>query len=352
MKWLAAVLVVLALVALAVGCEEEEKEAGTATPSPGATATATPDRTPSADATPTPEATPTPFAAQGLQSICLEVHQSYPDIEEEFSLPIAETLQRILAGPGVQVVAEGTPCDATFTVALTGEPVGASYGEPGGPSRFCYTGAKVDGEVTLTVPGRAPLTVPIGGEDLIATYVSITSCPSETLAPFDEVWPKAVFDGLAGLWLASLWPPLQVFAQGLEDEVSSVREAAAGALGKVGPEEGVVPALIRTLEDDEDEYVRGAAAWALGDIGPEEGVVPALIRALEEDEKSWVRRSAAWGLEKIGPEAVDAVPALIQTLGVEDEYERWDAAKALEAIAEQDLGEDADRWRQWWEAQQ
>lgn len=59
MKWLAALLLPLALLTLAVACEEEEQEAATATPSPAATATATPQVTASPEATPTSEATPT-----------------------------------------------------------------------------------------------------------------------------------------------------------------------------------------------------------------------------------------------------------------------------------------------------
>jgi pyruvate/2-oxoglutarate dehydrogenase complex dihydrolipoamide acyltransferase (E2) component len=58
MKWFAALVLPLALLALVVACEEEEEEAATATPSPAATATATPQATPSPEPTLTPEATP------------------------------------------------------------------------------------------------------------------------------------------------------------------------------------------------------------------------------------------------------------------------------------------------------
>lgn len=56
MKWLATLLLPLALLALVVACEEEEEEAATATASPAATAT--PQATPSPEPTLTPEATP------------------------------------------------------------------------------------------------------------------------------------------------------------------------------------------------------------------------------------------------------------------------------------------------------
>lgn len=56
MKWFAALVLPLALLALVVACEEEEEEAATATPSPAATATGTPEPRRSPEATPTPEA--------------------------------------------------------------------------------------------------------------------------------------------------------------------------------------------------------------------------------------------------------------------------------------------------------
>jgi len=65
---------------------------------------------------------------QDIQTLCLEVEQSYPQIEEEFAEPIAEAVRHTLAGLGLQVVAVGTPCDATLTFTLTGTALGASYG--------------------------------------------------------------------------------------------------------------------------------------------------------------------------------------------------------------------------------
>ncbi len=59
MKWFAALVLPLALLALGVACEQEEEEAATAMPSPAATAEATPELTPSPEATASPVATTT-----------------------------------------------------------------------------------------------------------------------------------------------------------------------------------------------------------------------------------------------------------------------------------------------------
>lgn len=63
MKWFAALVFPLALLALGVACEEEEEEAATATPSPAATAAASPETTPSPEPTLTSEASITPVEA-------------------------------------------------------------------------------------------------------------------------------------------------------------------------------------------------------------------------------------------------------------------------------------------------
>jgi hypothetical protein len=71
MKWFAALVLPLALLALVVACEEEEEGPAAVTPSPAATATATatPQATPTAEPTPTSEPTPTPTPTpRGLPS--------------------------------------------------------------------------------------------------------------------------------------------------------------------------------------------------------------------------------------------------------------------------------------------
>lgn len=135
-----------------------------------------------------------------------------------------------------------------------------------------------------------------------------------------------------------------------------VRSEIVGILGSIGPEEGVVPALIDALLNDEDRTVRGHAAFILGRrIGAEEGVIPALIEAMEEDPR--MRWAVTEGLEAIGPEAEEAVPALIQAAleGCSSEneavceIERNAIFRTLQAITGRDFGGDASAWQEWWE---
>jgi len=274
-----------------------------------------------------PATTPTLPPVQDVQTLCLEVQQSYPQIAEEFSLPIAGAVRDILAGMGLQVVPAGAACDATLTLVLTGTALGEHYTElftVGPPRDLCYTGAEVSGEMTIMVPGRAPLTLSISQRSPPISG-TITWCPYEREAPFGSVWPRAVLDGLT-----LLWPPRQVFLQAVEAEEWWVRLAAVTALGRMGLEEGVVAALIRALADEEI-LVRVNAASKLGEIGAAEGVVLALIRALA-DEYPEMRAAAASALGKIGPEASDAVPALTKAMEDEHPQVRDEAERALGSI--------------------
>jgi len=329
MKKIAALLLVSAALAsgtLACGVGTTPAPAPTYTPTPAPTATSTPRPT----ATPLPTPTPTPLPLQApdwegvtLHTLCLEVEQSYPGIEGKTPESIAEAAQRVLAGIGLLTVAAGAPCDATVTVALTGEALGAEYSS----GEYCYSGASVDGQTTLALPERAPLALPVEGEQ--QTPFSISVCPEQAAdAPFAKAWSRALLGGLA-----QLWGP-QVLVRALMDESVRVREAAANALVEIGLQAvDAVPALIQAIRnEEEDSDLRQAASAALGAIGPE--AVPALIQALA-DEDEHVRRAAASALRDIGPEAVDAVPALIQALQDEHEDVRQAAASALGKIGPQ-----------------
>jgi CubicO group peptidase (beta-lactamase class C family) len=112
----------------------------------------------------------------------------------------------------------------------------------------------------------------------------------------------------------------------LRDSDAAVREYAAEALGRCGPEaEPAIPALILLLSD-KDPFVSGKAADALSRIG--KGSVPHLISALTDGERN-VRWCAAIALGKIGAEAWEAVPMLSTALRDSDDNVRWSAAVAL-----------------------
>jgi hypothetical protein len=295
---------------------------------------------------PTVGPTPTPFSPPHygwedvtVRTLCVEVDQTYDEIEGKEPQPIAEATQEILGMLGVQVVAEGEPCDAALTITLVFEAVGGEYSS--GMKQYCYTGSRVRGELQLAAADRLPVAASLSGN--YPRPEKIINCPTEPAdAPFHQCWREALVKGFA-----EIWGP-QVFIQALEHEETAVRLAIIPELYQLRPKEVAVSILMKALEDA-DRRVRSQAVGILGRIGSEAVIaVPALSQALGDQERL-VRSSAARALGEIGPEALDAVPALIEALS---EYQiRETVVEALLAITGQDLGEDADAWWQWWDAQ-
>jgi CubicO group peptidase (beta-lactamase class C family) len=112
----------------------------------------------------------------------------------------------------------------------------------------------------------------------------------------------------------------------LKDADPRAREAAALALGRMGPAAAIaVDPLVATFSEP-DIYLRGAAAIALGQIG--QPAAPALIRALG-DASAEVRWSAAIAVGRLGQAAQAAVPALIKAAADSDDNVRYVSAVAL-----------------------
>jgi hypothetical protein len=265
----------------------------------------------SSPATP-PGPTPTPFPLQisgqqgiTLHTLCVIVEQVYPEIDDKSPEPIAEDVGGLLAMLGVQSVDEGEACEATLSISLTGKADKALF-SPG--PEWCYNGAKMDGQLVLISPGHDPVPVALHGECPIPNVINRCIEYPEN-APFSAAWLEALLHGLARLW------GTQVFINGLTYEDAGIQEFAAEALIEIGPEEGVIPALIEVLGH----------------------------------ERSDSRRQARRVLEQFG---LEAVPALIEALQEDDENVRENAGQALERITDEDFGQDASAWQQWWLNQQ
>jgi len=191
---------------------------------PTATQTPLPTSTPTSTPTPAPTHTPTPVApptetpsltsAKHVQVLCLKIEQSYPKIGDDFSLPLDATVRNYLDRvEGLKVIGEEGPCDGTLTITVTGVPLSARYTvatkrfpQPGDPvfpqGKTCYTGAKIEGEMSLVIPGRKPLSAPIEG--LKGVTSTTRGCPGKKQAPFLKIWPEAALDALARIWGPSI----------------------------------------------------------------------------------------------------------------------------------------------------
>ena len=113
-------------------------------------------------------------------------------------------------------------------------------------------------------------------------------------------------------------PAVAALTKSLKDNDLFVRRFSAQALGEIGPDaQSAVPNLSAILRDGkEKKEVQEAAAVALGKIGP--AGINALTAALKDHNKDTsVRRSAVLGLSKMGPDAKSAISALISELSAD-----------------------------------
>ena len=119
-----------------------------------------------------------------------------------------------------------------------------------------------------------------------------------------------------------------VIIQVLKDDESWVRNWAVNALANIGP--AAVPALITALSDN-SPAIRAGVVETLGKIGAEEGVIPALVQILADKDNAVV--SEAISVLKNMP-ADQTIPYLIPLLAEKDARWRANATQALAAIGE------------------
>jgi HEAT repeat protein len=131
-------------------------------------------------------------------------------------------------------------------------------------------------------------------------------------------------------------PAVNPLISALTNANSTVRQAAAGALGYMGPQaQAAVPALVKSMRD-EDARVRVNAALALGKIGVGSAeAVNALTSALTDPDYA-IRCNAIFSLGHLGKAAEAAVPALTKLLNDPDPFldssVRGGATNALRSI--------------------
>lgn len=128
-------------------------------------------------------------------------------------------------------------------------------------------------------PGTFYTSVPIAGEVAQAAY----------LEPAKRIEPAAI-------------KPFEAWSE---------QEAAADALGRIGP--AAVPALIQALHSP-DADVRLKATEVLARMGSDaKEAVPDLVLLLDDPDER-IRKAATRTLGRIGPESANAVPALMRSL--------------------------------------
>lgn len=146
-------------------------------------------------------------------------------------------------------------------------------------------------------------------------------------SPLPDIRAKAARSlGKLG-WLAR--DALPQLANALADADGGVREAAAQAVGQMGPD--ALPQLVKMLGHP-DKYVRRNAVWALGKLGPmARAAVPDLAAALKDADPR-TAAGAAQALGNVGDDAAETIPQLTEAMRGTNVVLCRMAAKALSQI--------------------
>ena len=124
-------------------------------------------------------------------------------------------------------------------------------------------------------------------------------------------------------------------------ERERVGAIAANALVKLG----AADALIAALGSARSDSARADAAMVMPQLGDQKAL-DALAGAAQKDSSTYVRQTAAAALGS-WPNR-QAVDPLIAALGDRNPNVRKAVAAALQKLTQQNFGEDAARWREWW----
>jgi HEAT repeat protein len=291
-------------------------------------------------------------------------------MQEEHTRAISDTVWRVLDGLHLRLAETREDADAVLTVRLGGVGLSGTYLL----GTRCYSGAWVNGEISLKRAGRATDVFPVHGRTEPPEVIDVTECAKKPeQAPFEAVWPEALVHGLARFWgphalvaalgdatpevrlAAAQWlrfehgaPPeampalvanLETYGSYGHEVIAVARaleaitlvavesgkegwitwwEGAAPLAGALDDEEEGLARLVDALASD-DEATRRLAAFLLGHGGGEaERVVPALAAALEAETGTTMRRALVRALGNLGPAARETVPLLVQALQEDD----------------------------------
>ena len=156
---------------------------------------------PSLSPTPTaPAITSTGWEGFRIETVCLAVWDHYPQSVGAVSRTdeITAATASLLALLGIQAVPLREPCEAELTILLSFRAVGTQYS--GGS--VLYTGARTNGQLTLSAPERELLVVPVNSMVLLQVDSDSRGwqpvSPSD--APYELVWREPVLAGLAQMW--------------------------------------------------------------------------------------------------------------------------------------------------------
>jgi hypothetical protein len=142
------------------------------------------------------------WEGEGLREVTVVIAFEY-----EPAAGLGDLVAAALEAMGLQVAADA---GAVLTLTLTGIPRSASYGDIG----TCFTGAQIQGTLSLTVPGQPTLRFDLYGDRPVAPVVIGGNCrenPED--APFAWAFEPEFKDAMVAIWGPASVPYLTLILQ-------------------------------------------------------------------------------------------------------------------------------------------
>jgi len=129
------------------------------------------------------------WEGEGLREVTVLIAFEY-----EPAAGLGDLVVAALEAMGLSVAADA---DAVLTLSLDGTPLSADYGDAG----TCFTGARVQGTLTLSAPAQPTLEFAVDGDRPVAPMVIGGNCrrnPEE--APFDWTFEPGFMEAVLAIW--------------------------------------------------------------------------------------------------------------------------------------------------------
>ena len=149
------------------------------------------------------------WAAEGLREVTVVIAFEYE--------PAAGLGDLVVAALEAMGLAAAADADAVLALSLEGTPRSADYGDAG----TCFTGARVQGTLTLSAPAQPTLEFSLDGDRPVAPMVMGSNCrrnPQE--APFDWAFEPEFMEAVVAIWGPASVPYL---ARILRDDLYLIR---------------------------------------------------------------------------------------------------------------------------------
>ena len=191
-----------------------------------------------------------------VRTVCLKTSLIFPEGSGERAA-VDIFVKDALTSLGLNVVIDGTNCDADLSLNYTGTGKSSSYSLGGvGIGLDCFTGGRVFGTVSLSQKSNVLYSSDFDIYDPPSDSVTSDICNSrrkEGNYPFQELWIEPTVDRLVEIW----GPRVLVWL--LPVEVYGQPNLISNKIEFFGPSDKLMTELIYALNSDDPEFIYNSA---------------------------------------------------------------------------------------------